>query len=118
MIKRSLDDLHKEMKDVVRGKRNPPPRPIVDESVSNPFSEGNIDLLRVIIQHRPETVTKLCQITQKAQPNISRSLQVLAKHGFIKMVREGRTIRPEPVWLEAKLNFATGEYEMLKAVGA
>lgn len=116
MRKRSLDDLQEEMKDVVTGARVPPSRPMVDVTASNPFSDGNMALLKAIIQKRPQTVAELCTITGRAQPNVSRSLQILAKNGVIRMVRDRRTVRPEPVWLEAKVNFATGEYEMLTAV--
>jgi hypothetical protein len=36
-------------------------------------------------------------ITGRAQPNVSRSLQTQADHGLVRLVREGREVRPEAI---------------------
>jgi predicted transcriptional regulator len=46
-----------------------------------------------------------------------RSLQLLARHGLVRLVRDGRDVRPEPIAAEVKVDFATGTYET-KAVVA
>ena len=62
-------------------------------------------------QKHPVSVTQLGALTGRAQPNISRSLQRLAKHRLIRLVREGREVRPEPIARTVRVDLATGTYE-------
>ncbi|MGI4801035.1 MAG: helix-turn-helix domain-containing protein [Janthinobacterium lividum] len=70
-----------------------------------------MDLLQVIHQQSPESVSRLAELTGRAQPNVSRSLQQLAKHGLIELVREGREVRPVPRVATVSVSLAQGTYE-------
>jgi len=65
----------------------------------------------VLLRERPASVTELVALTGRAQPNVSRSLQMLAKHRLIRLVREGREIRPEPLASAVRVDLATGTYD-------
>ena len=75
------------------------------------LSRESLDLLGVLLRRRPASVTELVSMTGRAQPNVSRSLQTLAAHGLVRLVREGREVRPEAVASTVTVDLATGTYE-------
>ena len=109
MTKRSLADLREEMRAVARGEREASPLPAaaVLGALSSP---GNLDLLRVIHRERPESVSRLAALTGRAQSNVSRSLRQLAKHGLVRLVREGKEVRPVPAACELAIDLSAGTY--------
>jgi len=100
MTRRSFVDLEKEMRAVARGERAPSPSPpVVNEDslgigVLNP---SNTELLQLILHNNPSSVLELAKLAGRQQSNVSRSLQDLARSGLIRLVRDGKTIRPELV---------------------
>jgi predicted transcriptional regulator len=110
MAKKSLNDLREEMRAVTRGERKPAPLP-AREVLSVLSSPEHAQLLQVIHQKRPENVSLLAELTGRAQSNISRSLQQLAKHGLIKLVRNGREVRPVPCATTISISLADNTYE-------
>ena len=61
-------------------------------------------------EHRAN-VTELVALTGRAQPNVSSSLQQLAKRRLIRLLREGREIRPEAIAKTVHVDLVTGTYE-------
>ncbi|HUN41947.1 MAG TPA: helix-turn-helix domain-containing protein [Acetobacteraceae bacterium] len=96
MTTKSLRDLRGEMRSVARGERAPAPLP-ASAMLSTLSSPGNLDLLRIINQERPASVSGLAERTGRAQSNVSRSLQVLARYGLIRLERDGKEVRPVPL---------------------
>ncbi|WP_255542431.1 helix-turn-helix domain-containing protein [Azospirillum sp. INR13] len=64
--------------------------------------------MQLIATERPETVSRLAQLANRAQPNVSRALQDLAKHGLVRLVRDGMSIRPELVAAEIDVDLVRG----------
>jgi predicted transcriptional regulator len=85
MARKSLTELREEMRAVARGERK--------------------------ASSLPATVSELVELTGRAQPNISRSLQLLARYRLIQLVREGREVRVEPIARAVRVDLATGTYE-------
>jgi predicted transcriptional regulator len=110
MAKRSLNDLRDEMRAVARGERKPSPLP-AGEVLNVLASAEHRELLQVIHLERPETVSRLAELTGRAQPNISRSLQQLAKHGLIELVRNGREVRAVPTAVKVSISLIDDTYE-------
>lgn len=102
MTRKSLADLREEMRAVARGERLPSPRPAA--SVLKALTEETLELLNEIATHPATTVSGLALRLGKAQSNVSRSLQRLAGHGLVRLVREGREVRPELVSTEIRVN--------------
>ncbi|HTW69692.1 MAG TPA: MarR family transcriptional regulator, partial [Acetobacteraceae bacterium] len=71
-------------------------------------SPGNLDLLRIISQERPASVSQLAERTGRAQSNVSRSLQALARHGLIVLEREGKEVRPVPLAHSVDVDLTAG----------
>ena len=90
---RSLIDLREEMRAVARGERDASPRPA--GLLMSALSGEALELLSVIWNARPATIGALAELTGRAQPNVSRSLQQLARLGLVRLHREGREVRPK-----------------------
>jgi len=69
-----------------------------------------LELLKLISERAPGNVQELATLCGRAPPNVSRSLQVLAKHGLLKLVRQGREVRPVPMAREVRVDLRTGTY--------
>jgi predicted transcriptional regulator len=110
MTKRSLNELRDELRAVARGERSASPLPAAP--VLAALSSESIELLRILLQDRPESVSRLGELAGRAQPNASRSLQVLESHRLVRLVRVGREVRPEPIAKDIRVDFATGKYEI------
>jgi predicted transcriptional regulator len=117
MTTKSLRDLREEMRSVARGEREPAPLP-ASAMLSTLSSPGNLDLLRIISQERPASVSQLAERTGRAQSNVSRSLQVLARYGLIRLEREGKEVRPVPLARSVDVDLAAGTYRTLAAPAA
>jgi predicted transcriptional regulator len=111
MTRTSLADLREEMRGVARGERRASPLPAAPLRAA--LSREALDLLGVLLRDRPASVTELVALTGRAQPNVSRSLQILAGHGLVRLVREGRDVRPEPVASAVRVDLTTGTYEAM-----
>ena len=109
MTTKSLHDLREEMRSVARGEREVPPLPAA-AVLSALASPGNLELLRIINQERPASVSQLVARTGRAQPNVSRSLQLLARHGLIRLEREGKEVRPVALARSIDVDLAAGTY--------
>lgn len=109
MTRTPLTELREEMRAVARGERQAAPLPAAPLLAA--LSRDAPELLAVLLRDRPATISALVELTGRAQPNVSRSLQLLAKHRLVRLVREGREVRPEPIAAEVRVDLASGTYE-------
>ncbi len=109
MTRKSLNSLKEEMRAVARGERKASPLPAAP--MLSALSRESLELLGVLLRERPASVSDLVALTGRAQSNVSRSLQLLAKLRLIRLVRDGRGVRPEPIAGTLKVDLATGTYE-------
>lgn len=116
MTRKSLTDLRDEMRAVARDERRAAPLPAAPLLAA--LSREALELLSVLLREHPASVTELVTLTGRAQPNVSRSLQLLARHRLIRLVREGREVRPEAIAKVLRVDLATGTYEMTPLSGA
>jgi predicted transcriptional regulator len=116
MTRKSLTELREEMRSVARGERRAAPLPAAPLLAA--LSSESLELLGVLLRERPATVSELVALTGRAQPNISRSLQLLAGHQLIRLVRVGREVRPEPIAVSVHVDLATGTFETTPTSGA
>lgn len=64
------------------------------KSLAEVLSEENRNLLRLIHDTAPESVTQLAQRSGRTPGNLSRTLKTLANYGLVEMQRENRQVRP------------------------
>lgn len=109
MTRKSLSELREEMRAVARGERNASPLPAAPLLAA--LSREALELLAVLLRKHPASVSELVELTGRAQPNISRSLQLLARYRLIRLAREGREVRVVPIAKAVRVDLATGTYE-------
>jgi len=112
MARKSLADLRDEMRAVARGERKPSPRPAA--LVLPALTEEAFELLHTLALSRSITVSELADRVGKAQSNVSRTLQRLAGHGLVRLVRNGREVRPELVATELRVNLINKTVEVFE----
>lgn len=109
MKRKSLNDLKGEMRAVARGERKASPLPAAPLLAA--LSKEALDLLSVMLREKPTSVTELAALTGRAQSNISRSLQLLARLRMVRLVKDGRGVRPEPLVKALSVDLESGTYE-------
>jgi predicted transcriptional regulator len=115
-IKQTGRELLEEMRSVACGERAAPARPAA-QTLSALTSEA-LALLSIMAKHEPSSVSELAQLSGRTQPNVSRSLHLLAKVGIVRLVREGREVRPELLTTRIAIDLSTGTVEPALPRGA
>lgn len=97
-----LRSLRAEMKAVAHGERPAPhaaDKPSFNsvDAVVRLLTSDNRRLLALIRDRKPQSVAELVEITERAQPNLTRTLAKLEAAGFIRMTTVGRRKAPSVV---------------------
>jgi predicted transcriptional regulator len=82
--------LKKEMKAVARGMKRAPvgaAKPSFNSvaALLRLLTPENRDLLAAIREHRPQSIAQLAQLTGRAAPNLTRTLNKLQAVGFVRL---------------------------------
>lgn len=64
------------------------------KSVANVLSKENQQLLKVIAEQQPQSVTELAALTGRAVSNVSRTLKTLGKYNLVEMQSIQNMLRP------------------------
>ncbi len=79
--------------------RRPVPEPTEQTRIEALASAGNRELLGIIATKQPRSINELTALSGRLQPNVSRSLNVLARAGLLTVTLDGRasvpTLTPE-----------------------
>ncbi|GMM83689.1 helix-turn-helix domain-containing protein [Pseudoalteromonas sp. MTN2-4] len=70
------------------------------KSVASVLSKENQQLLKVIAQQQPQSVTELATLTGRAVSNVSRTLKTLGKYNLVEMLSIKNTLRPKAIHQE------------------
>lgn len=109
----SWDDYKARTLAIARGELKPKPTdPKVwmpsMETAAKILSERNIALLRTIQEHKPQSVTELASLTNRAQGNVSRTLKTMSNFGIAELQKTGgRSKRPVALATEFQLELRT-----------
>ncbi|SUA55272.1 Predicted transcriptional regulator [Oligella urethralis] len=64
------------------------------KSVANVLSKENQQLLKVIAEQQPQSVTELAALTGRAVSNVSRTLKTLDRLGIVRLTRISGQVKP------------------------
>lgn len=64
------------------------------KSLANVLSKENQQLLKVIAEQQPQSVTELAMLTGRAVSNVSRTLKTLGKYKLVEMQSTKNMLRP------------------------
>ncbi len=70
------------------------------KSVANVLSKENQQLLKVIAEQQPQSVTELAALTGRAVSNVSRTLKTLGKYNLVKMQSTKTMLSPKVIHQE------------------
>lgn len=118
---RTLTDLETEMRAVASGKRKAPSvraKAAPASGIYGILTPANLSLIQAIAQHRPDSVSRLAELLERKQSNVSRSLQELAKWGIVRMVRDGQAIRPTLAATHIDVDLVANTYRLEEETAA
>jgi predicted transcriptional regulator len=70
------------------------------KSVANVLSKENQQLLKVIAEQQPQSVTELATLTGRAVSNVSRTLKTLGKYNLVEMQSTKAMLSPKAIHQE------------------
>jgi predicted transcriptional regulator len=70
------------------------------KSVANVLSKENQQLLKVIAEQKPDSVTELASLTGRAVSNVSRTLKTLGKYNLVEMKSKKKMLCPKAIYQE------------------
>ncbi|SHH54347.1 HVO_A0114 family putative DNA-binding protein [Ferrimonas marina] len=74
------------------------------KAASAVFSEENMNLLRIIDEKKPETVSELAELTGRAKSNLSVTLKNLEQKSLIRMVAgKGKAKKPVAMFTDVEI---------------
>lgn len=65
------------------------------KSFSEVLCQKNLELIQIIANRKPESISALANMSGRSQSNLSRTLERLASYKFISLIKEKNHIRPE-----------------------
>lgn len=75
------------------------------KSMSQVLSTENQQLLRIIIDSRPRSITELETITKRKKSNLSRTLKTLEKYGIVELKKKKGKIEPKVKATDFRVEF-------------
>jgi predicted transcriptional regulator len=75
------------------------------KSMSQILSNENQELLRVIINQKPHSISELEKITSRKKSNLSRTLRTLERYGIVELKRIAGKIIPKVKATDFKVEF-------------
>ncbi|MFX2609536.1 transcriptional regulator [Enterobacter mori] len=72
------------------------------------LSNENIELLRQMDEQKPETITELAGMSGRQVSNLSATLKTLSSHGFVRLEKVGRSVRPVAVFTDFDIQVTRG----------
>lgn len=93
------EKIRERMLSIARGEYKPKPgEPKIwftsMKSLSEVLSDENRELLKVMRDTKPESISALAKISGRRQGNLSRTLKTMSQYGIVELKRENRHVRP------------------------
>ena len=75
------------------------------KSLSQVLSNENQELLKFIIQYKPQSLTELEKISHRKKSNLSRTLKKLESYGIVSLMKENGKIIPKVKATDFRVEF-------------
>lgn len=80
------------------------------KSLSQVLSSENQELLKLIIEHQPQSITELEKISHRKKSNLSRTLKTLEQYGIVSLNREGGKVVPTVEVTDFRVEFGLSAF--------
>jgi predicted transcriptional regulator len=74
-------------------------------SMSQVLSSDNQNLLKVIIEHKPGSLTELEKLSNRKKSNLSRTLKTLERYGIVELTKKEGKLVPKVIATDFKVQF-------------
>lgn len=74
-------------------------------SMSQVLSSDNQNLLKVIIEHKPRSLTELEMLSNRKKSNLSRTLKTLERYGIVELPKKEGKLVPKVIATDFKVQF-------------
>ena len=74
-------------------------------SMSQVLSSDNQNLLKMIIEHKPGSLTELEKLSDRNKSNLSRTLKTLEKYGIVELPKKEGRLVPKVMATDFKVQF-------------
>jgi len=64
------------------------------KSLSEVLSDNNVRLLKLIKNHKPETIKELAEISGRRSSNLSRTLKTMERYGIVELRKKNKAVKP------------------------
>ncbi len=75
------------------------------QSMAQVLSNENQNLLRVILNQKPDSLKELEKATGRKSSNLSRTLKLMARYGIVRLEKRSRNIKPIVEATDFKVEF-------------
>ena len=75
------------------------------ESVAQVLSSKNQELLKIIFEAEPESISHLAALSGRSQSNLTRTIKTLQRYGLVRLEASGRRKRPMALASRFELDF-------------
>jgi len=75
------------------------------KSMAQILSSENQDLLKMIIDHKPRSLTELEKISRRKKSNLSRTLKTLERYGIVELPKKKGRLVPKVIATDFKVEF-------------
>ncbi|MEQ8384882.1 MAG: helix-turn-helix domain-containing protein [Coleofasciculus sp. A1-SPW-01] len=76
------------------------------KSLAQVLSNENQDLLRIIINHEPRSLSELEELTHRKKSNLSRTLKTLERYGIVELVKDKGKVIPKVKATDFQVEFS------------
>jgi len=76
------------------------------KSLAQVLSNENQDLLRIIINHEPRSLSELEELTHRKKSNLSRTLKTLERYGIVELVKDKGKLIPKVKATDFQVEFS------------
>lgn len=80
------------------------------KSLSQVLSNENQELLKLIIEYQPQSISELEKISHRKKSNLSRTLKTLERYGIVSLNRESGRVIPTVEATDFKVEFGLNAF--------
>ena len=75
------------------------------QSMAQVLSNENRELLKIIIDVKPDSIRELEEISGRKSSNLSRTLKMLARYGIVELKKQKKSVKPIVKATDFKVEF-------------
>jgi len=75
------------------------------QSMAQVLSSENQELLKIINEHKPESLKELEEVSGRKRSNLSRTLKTMSRYGIVELVKQERKVKPVVMATDFKVEF-------------